>query len=311
MGQMGSPTALSGSMSSAPVAMPGHLPVAPAAFLHDPMACVERVRGGGSSAEEGRGGKGRFWLLVVAGSRRQSVAQMGLKLGTDALQSSMAAYLPGAVYVWHLLRRYFAVDRQYVVAKLAILAFPWRHGDWARKFEEEFVQDSPQSAPRRVVRYNLPTADVNAPDLYIPLMGFVTYVLLVGLAKGTEMQFTPEVLGQVTSTGIVTLLLEVAVMYGALRAFAGGESVALLDLTAFAAYKYVGLVAASVGWLLAGSVAYYALLLYSGVAMARFLVSALQNDLPVPEIAGRQAQNVVTLAIAGAQILLMLWLGAF
>jgi hypothetical protein len=52
-------------------------------------------------------------------------------------------------------------------------------------------------------------------------------------------------------------------------------------------------------------------LVYSGVAMARFLVSALQDELPVPEVSAKQTHNVITLGIAGAQILIMLFLGAF
>lgn len=31
-----------------------------------------------------------------------------------------------------------------------------------------------------------PRFDVNAPDLYIPAMGFITYVLVAGLALGTQ-----------------------------------------------------------------------------------------------------------------------------
>lgn len=30
-----------------------------------------------------------------------------------------------------------------------------------------------------------PCKDVNAPDLYIPTMAFITYILLMGLARGS------------------------------------------------------------------------------------------------------------------------------
>lgn len=42
-----------------------------------------------------------------------------------------------------------------------------------------------------------PINDENAPDLYIPLMAFITYTLLTGYVKGTKDSFTPEVLVQV------------------------------------------------------------------------------------------------------------------
>lgn len=35
-----------------------------------------------------------------------------------------------------------------------------------------------------------PRFDVNAPDLYIPAMGFITYVLVAGLALGTQNRYT-------------------------------------------------------------------------------------------------------------------------
>lgn len=34
-----------------------------------------------------------------------------------------------------------------------------------------------------------PVHDINAPDLYLPLMSFVTFVLFTGLLKGTRMKY--------------------------------------------------------------------------------------------------------------------------
>lgn len=34
-----------------------------------------------------------------------------------------------------------------------------------------------------------PRFDVNAPDLYIPAMGFITYILVAGLALGTQNKY--------------------------------------------------------------------------------------------------------------------------
>lgn len=34
-----------------------------------------------------------------------------------------------------------------------------------------------------------PRFDVNAPDLYIPVMAFITYVLVAGLALGTQNRY--------------------------------------------------------------------------------------------------------------------------
>lgn len=51
-------------------------------------------------------------------------------------------------------------------------------------------------------KFERPVADVNAPDLYVPLMSFITFVLLTGYAKGSAAAlsdgagtFSPEVRG--------------------------------------------------------------------------------------------------------------------
>lgn len=36
--------------------------------------------------------------------------------------------------------------------------------------------------------YAFPREDINAPDLYIPAMAFVSYILLVGFVHGTTQQ---------------------------------------------------------------------------------------------------------------------------
>ena len=48
-----------------------------------------------------------------------------------------------------------------------------------------------------------------APDLYIPCMAFLTYVLIVGFAMGTKGEFDPEILGMTSSSGLVGLCIEV------------------------------------------------------------------------------------------------------
>ncbi|CAO2626114.1 Protein YIF1B [Lemmus lemmus] len=70
------------------------------------------------------------------------------------------------------LKYYFAVDTMYVGKKLGLLVFPYLHQDW----EVQYQQDTPVA----------PRFDINAPDLYIPAMAFITYILVAGLALGTQ-----------------------------------------------------------------------------------------------------------------------------
>ena len=50
-----------------------------------------------------------------------------------------------------------------------------------QNWEVNYQQDTPVA----------PRVDVNAPDLYIPAMAFITYVLVAGLALGTQNRWSP------------------------------------------------------------------------------------------------------------------------
>ena len=60
-------------------------------------------------------------------------------------------------------------SQPYVFNKLKLLACPFLHkGSWAR---------IPERDADRGLAFKPPRGDINAPDLYIPLMGFASYVL--------------------------------------------------------------------------------------------------------------------------------------
>lgn len=58
------------------------------------------------------------------------------------------------------LKHYFNVSNSYVVNKLFLVLFPWRHKPWSRKLA---VGASGQEG-----RYLPPRDDINSPDMYIP-----------------------------------------------------------------------------------------------------------------------------------------------
>ena len=51
--------------------------------------------------------------------------------------------------------------------------------------------------------------DVNAHDMYIPTMGFITYILLAGWSLGSAGDFDPAKLGDIASAATGWLVLEV------------------------------------------------------------------------------------------------------
>lgn len=60
-----------------------------------------------------------------------------------------------------------------------------------------------------VPRYASPREDINSPDLYIPSMALVTYILLSALRAGLDNTTRPEqVLAAKTSTALTIIILE-------------------------------------------------------------------------------------------------------
>jgi hypothetical protein len=66
-------------------------------------------------------------------------------------------YLGMNVSKW---KHYFNVSNSYVVNKLLIVLFPWRHRPWTRR---QAVGPNGQDS-----MYLPPREDINSPDMYIP-----------------------------------------------------------------------------------------------------------------------------------------------
>lgn len=124
-----------------------------------------------------------------------------------------------------------------------------------------------------------PREDVNSPDMYIPVMAFVTYILLSTLIAGLNGKFEPQLLGITFSNASVIILLELVVLWLG-RYFLNIQSESqIYDLIAYSGYKFVGVIVTiaiaatvnggkgtggTVGWIVFG---------YTFMANAFFLVS--------------------------------------
>lgn len=197
------------------------------------------------------------------------------------------------------LRYYFAVDTDYVLMKLTLLLFPFTHKDWSVKYE----QDGPLQ----------PRYERNAPDLYIPTMAFLTYVVLSGLALGTQEKFTPEQLGIISSTALAWGVIELIVHTITLYIMNLDTSLRTMDLLAYCGYKYVGINIALAASLIFRKFGYYCVLLYFGICLAFFLVRSLKLRV-IPEghtsytATGNKRRLYFILCLAGLQPFLMWWL---
>merc|ERR1712227_261423 len=197
----------------------------------------------------------------------QQFQQMGMQMGqqfigqqADLIKSKAEQYIPTTK-----LRYLFAVDNSYVFNKLKIILLPWFQNEWHLKYQTD--QNNP-IAPRD---------DVNAHDMYIPTMGFITYILLAGWSLGSAGEFDPARLGDIASAATGWLVLEVFLTLMALFLLQTNAELGYLDIIAFAGYKFVPIIAA----LTAGIVSQnHALFLGVGVygcaALCVFLVRSLK-----------------------------------
>ncbi|XP_047739627.1 protein YIF1B-B-like isoform X2 [Hyalella azteca] len=160
------------------------------------------------------------------------------------------------------VKYYFAVDTRYVMKKIQLIFFPFAHSS-------EGVQVQPRH-------------DVNAPDLYIPTMAFVTYILVAGLSLGLMNRFSPDALGMQASSAVVWLVLEVCCVMAALHLNSGAvvrRPLHAFHVLALAGYKFPGMIVMlAAGMLLPGS-GYYVAQFYCSAALALFMFRTLRSQI--------------------------------
>ncbi|CAD0094618.1 unnamed protein product [Aureobasidium vineae] len=134
------------------------------------------------------------------------------------------------------MKHYFNVSNKYVVNKLFIVLFPWRHRPWSR--QQQPMAASGQSGPM----FLPPREDINSPDMYIPVMAFVTYILLSTLLAGLQGAFRPELLGLTATNAFAVVIIELLLLkLGTYLLNISNES-QWLDLVAYSGYKFVGII---------------------------------------------------------------------
>jgi hypothetical protein len=145
--------------------------------------------------------------------------QMEMRLGKEVVNAGRE-YMSRSVrgISFHKLHPYFNVSNTYVLRKLLLLIFPFKNKDWDTILHK--------------------TGSLAHPDLYIPIMGFITYILAKGLLFGIRSEFRPEKLGLVATRSLflegMFVLISKLVAY-----FIDILDLNTLDMVAFSGYKYV------------------------------------------------------------------------
>lgn len=198
------------------------------------------------------------------------------------------------------MKYYFNVSNSYVLKKLRLVLFPLKQENWVRELAEDGES------------YRPPREDVNAPDLYIPLMAFVTYVLVISFVMGTAYEFTPEVLASTASTALAVTLFEVVLLkfgFYLLNAF----TVPVLDIIAYSGYKYVGATLSVLLALAFGPAAFWGSALVTGMMSAVYMRNTLRLAFPDAQDGYNTGtsynRKYFLLLVSILQLVLMLYLG--
>ncbi|KAJ5612298.1 ER to Golgi transport protein Yif1 [Penicillium lagena] len=196
----------------------------------------------------GQGGSGTYGP-GLGGIINDPTAQMGFQVGKSAMmagQEYMEQNLNRYVSI-PALKHYFNVSNSYVLNKLALVLFPWRHKPWSRqqaRLNSSAGSPNGQIAQQQYSSMFLPPRDdLNSPDMYIPVMALVTYILLSVLLAGFRGNFHPELLGSITTTAIAVIIFEILCLKLATYILSINQDSQLLDLVAYSGYKFVGIIA--------------------------------------------------------------------
>ena len=178
------------------------------------------------------------------------------------------------------LKGYFNVTTSYVLRKLFLVLWPWQHKPWSRQ-QRPAAGGHQQDQGGYSYAFLPPREDVNSPDMYIPVMAIVTYILLDTLLAGLRGAFHPEVMGSTFAYAMFVVVAEIVILKMGTYFLSITSESQLLDLVAYSGYKFVGVIVTLIvsetvnlgqgtgGWI------GWSVFLYTYLANAFFLVSVI------------------------------------
>ena len=200
-------------------------------------------------------------------------AQIGIEVGRNALnygQEYIGKNINQYVSV-SALKYYFQVSNSYVLRKICLILFPWRHRPWTRQIQRS-------EASGAVDGFATARDDINAPDMYIPVMAFTTYILLSSLFAGLHGKFHPKILGYVASKVIAFMIVEIMILKLGTYLLSAGSK--LLDFIAYSGYKFIGITLTMlVSSLISNSILKWFVFLYTSTSNSFFLLRSLRYIL--------------------------------
>lgn len=211
------------------------------------------------------------FLQDPATSLASQFAMNGLESSNQYFQQSFGSFLPGTSD----LKYYFRVSNSYVLKKILLVLFPYHNKNWTRVTTAEATGDPSTNAQSQ---FAPPIYDINAPDLYIPLMSFITYILLWASFQGLKGDFHPQLFGYLASQTLAFSFLDISIFKIGLYLLSCSTQSSLWDLVSFSGYKYVSVIvllcwkhAFGNGW-----ATYFPVVIFLIINLAVFLMRSLK-----------------------------------
>lgn len=145
------------------------------------------------------------------------------------------------------LSHYFQVSTSFVMWKFKQILLPFlkNTNNWVRLIHDGGNVGTNGSSGN--VSFLAPCDDVNSPDMYMPLMGLITYILFWNIKQGLQGSFNPENLYyKLSSTlgfvGLDLLILKLGLYLLIPNNISNNNSVtSLVELTCYMGYKFIPL----------------------------------------------------------------------
>lgn len=231
------------------------------------------------------------FLNDPAASVAAQFAKSSFGSSNQYLQQNFGSFIPGTLD----LNYYFKVSNSYVFRKIGLILFPYGNKNWNRLTTSDpsantvggggsvggtvgVASPVPGANMASSISFAPPSFDVNAPDLYIPLMSFITYILLWSSFQGLKGDFHPQLFGYLASQTLACSFIDILIFKIGLYVLNCSTQSSLWDLIAFSGYKYVSIIMI-LCWrhLIGGHWAiYYGVVLIFTANLALFLMRSLK-----------------------------------
>mmetsp|Transcript_16093 Transcript_16093/g.48203 ORF Transcript_16093/g.48203 Transcript_16093/m.48203 type:complete len:358 (-) Transcript_16093:1579-2652(-) len=198
-------------------------------------------------------------------------------LATDMLQQQSATYIQrGQAFMQQrmgflstdVMHYFFNLNSEYVRHKLLMLVAPFlRRWNYARVLEQ--ISGGHKYLP--------PRQDVNAPDLYIPLMAAGTYCILMCLEAAQRHAFKPDLMTSAVSTASVAWFINAVILKLLLHLMGIPSAIPFLEVVAYAGYAFVHVCITTILGAAFGRLTWYVMWGYGSLCMAIFIVRTIKR----------------------------------